>query len=89
MTDESLLEELGRSPVVQISAEDLARLLKAGELLREEQTGMGSLLRLLAWSGRCSHRPREHGPWRARAAPWEAFEEEDRRRATPPTGRKA
>ncbi|MGA9751774.1 MAG: hypothetical protein WBS54_08290 [Acidobacteriota bacterium] len=52
MTDESLLDELGRSPVVQISAEDLARLLKAGELLREEQTGMGGPLRLLVWSGR-------------------------------------
>jgi hypothetical protein len=52
VTDESLLAELGRNPVVPIGEEDLARLLSEGEILREESTAMAGPMRLLAWNQR-------------------------------------
>ncbi len=52
MTDESLLAELGRSPVVQIHGQELARLLREGETLREESTGMAGPIRILLWNRR-------------------------------------
>ena len=52
MTEQSLLVELDRSPVVPIGEQELARLLSEGEVLREESTGMAGPIRLLAWNRR-------------------------------------
>ncbi|MGC8722591.1 MAG: hypothetical protein ACP5VF_01785 [Acidobacteriota bacterium] len=52
MTDESLLAQLDRSPVVRIGEQELAHLLSEGEIVMEENTGMAGPIRLLVWNRR-------------------------------------
>jgi len=47
MTKEDLLERLKGPSPVQISAQDLATLLASAEVLREENTGVAGLLRVV------------------------------------------
>lgn len=49
---EQLLKRLASARFVRLDEEELAALLRAGEILREEDTGMSGKIRLLIWRGR-------------------------------------